>query len=408
MQRRAADPDVLVIGGGPAGSVTAILLARAGVNVELIDRARFPRPKACGEFVNPGAIRLLNRIGLTESIAGSAANSISGWSLQTDGVPVAQGQYGAHSWGIGISRADFDLRLLDAAKACGVRVREGVLARSVQSGPSAVTTREAGGAAKRRRAEILVGADGLNSIVSRSLGGLTRQPRRAKLSLSAHLRGAGPDRQRGHMFVAEGLTVGLAATGHGELWNTTVVVDPQKAGRVVAADPARFLMDRLAHVALPWREAPVLVSGPWASGPFDRPVATLAGPDFVLVGDASGYFDPLTGQGIYRALRSAELAAPRIIAALEATGSRGEPLRDYEREMTKDRRAGRLVQHAVEHVMSSSPSRGWALRKLGMCAETLDALLRVTGDLESPATLVRPSVWLPLLAPRNDRLRRSA
>jgi len=401
-------PDVLVVGGGPAGSVTSLLLARAGFDVTLIDRARFPRAKACGEFVNPGAIRLLDRLGLLDAVATSTENTITGWNLSTERSPVAMGGYGPTSWGVGVSRSAFDMRLLEAARGAGVRVREGVVARAVATGPVAVTVRRDRGAPEQLRARILVGADGLNSVVSRTLGGLRRAPRRVKVSLSAHLRGTGPGRDRGHLFVGDGVTVGLAATGPADGWNATVVVDRLSDRRAVAADPASFLIDRLARLSLPWQGSPTLVDGPWTSGPFDRPVTRVAGSDFVLVGDASGYYDPLTGQGIYRALRSAELAVPQVATALKRPGRAAKSLRAYQHALTKDRRSGRFVQHAVDRVMASGRAREWMVPRLAQRNSALNALLQVTGDIASVSSLARPSVWAPLLRPGSHVLAGSA
>jgi flavin-dependent dehydrogenase len=267
----------------------------------------------------------------------------------------------------------------------------------VASRPAVVTVRTAGGQLENEHPRILVGADGLNSIVSRTLGGLIRAPKTPKLSLSAHVRGSGPDRSSGYMYVSEGLTVGLAATGTRDGWNATVVVKPGNDGREVAAGPTEFLLSRLANARLPWTAAPTLADGPWASGPFDRPVGRIAGEDFVLVGDASGYYDPLTGQGIYRALRSAELAAPWIAEALTRPRQARAALSGYERALTRDRRAGRAVQKTVERVMASRHARRWTLRRLAARHAALDALLRVTGDVDPVSSLVRPSAWLSIL-----------
>src|SRR6185503_2280361 len=114
----------------------------------------------------------------------------------------------------------------------------------------------------------------------------------------------------------------------GRRWNATVVVDADREGRAVAGDPARFALERIAEtLGGSWRGR--RVDGPWASGPFDWPTRRTVADGVVLVGDAAGYYDPLTGQGIYRALRSAELAARAIDSALRGGRVSSADLRGY-------------------------------------------------------------------------------
>src|SRR5262245_45205832 len=111
--------DVLIVGAGPAGAVAAIVLARAGARVRLLDRAAFPRDKLCGDTINPGTLVLLRRLGLAAGIEERAV-PIDGMIVTGEGGIAVEGRYPREQRGLAISRRDFDAMLLDQAVAAGV------------------------------------------------------------------------------------------------------------------------------------------------------------------------------------------------------------------------------------------------------------------------------------------------
>jgi flavin-dependent dehydrogenase len=389
MSAAAPSHDVLVVGGGPAGSTTARLLALRGRKVLLLDRARFPRAKACGECLNPGAVAALARLGVLEDVLALGPAPLDGWAVGAERA-LARGRFPVGQGGLALDRARLDHALLDAARRAGVEVREG--------------TRVLPGDPALGAARVVVGADGLRSVVARSVAAYRRTPRIRKLSITLHVEGVALDPREGRIWLDALGTVGLAPLDPaGRLWNATVVADAPTRGREVAGDPAAFALGRLAAVLAAMPDAgppPRLVAGPWTSGPFDWPARRAVADGVVLVGDAAGYFDPLTGQGIFRALRSAELAAGAIDTALGAGRALRRDLAPYERALRREWRAPLRVQHGVEAVISKGPLRRAAITLLGRGPRPMDALIAVTGDLVRPRALLRPALWADLLTDR--------
>jgi len=418
-----SDPDVLVAGGGPSGSTAGGLLAEMGWSVLIVDRARFPRPKPCGECVNPGGVAALARLALLERIQALAPAHLSGWRLRGAGVEVTA-RFGGSVRGFGVSRTDLDAALLDAARSRGAEVLEEThveqVAPATTDGRPTVILRGAKGTRRTVRPRLLVAADGLRSITSRALGLVARTPRLRKLSLTFHLRGDPPagwhdgsGELQGTLDVRDGITLGVAPlAADGTRWNATVVADAGRHGRAVADDPVGFfhrvLDERTGED--PGRKggrAPTVAGaggasgfrrwriegGPWASGPFDWPTRRCWAPGVVLVGDAAGYFDPFTGQGIYRALRSAELAAKAVAEVLARPTPSWTALAAYDAAWRHETRAAVWVQRGVETVMAHAGLARPVLRRLH-ASGGLARVIRVTGDVAAPVSLLDPRVWL--------------
>lgn len=396
--------EVVVVGGGPAGSTTAGLLARRGWRVQILERARFPRAKPCGECLNPGAVESLERLGLLERVLSLAPARIRGWRIRSGSSGPAVGTFAPDVRdGLAVPRRRLDATLLDAARERGARVEEGARVESVapaDAGGVPFRVRMPDGSVEERTAPILVGADGLRSVTARCLDAHERRPRLRKVSLSARVRSRGPSRDRGRLVLSSDGVVGVAPV-HARLplWNVTTVMPAEAAGPRIDGDPAAALLSALAGTPLRWDEPPEFVDGPWASGPFDWPVRAAWAPGMALVGDAAGYFDPLTGQGIHRALRSAEMAADAIDRTLRAGRVSWSALRAYDAALRTAFAPGRRIQAGVEAVVSADGLRGWFVRRLASSPESLSALIRVTGDAAPARSLLSPRVWGPLLMP---------
>jgi len=307
--------DVLIAGAGPAGTLAAIVLARAGVKVTVFDRERFPRDKLCGDTLNPGAMAILRRLSLDHVYDGGLP--IEGMILTGSGVSIT-GRYPGLA-GRAITRRALDAALVSAARAAGADVQEGVLVNGaiVEERPAgAVVT----GLRVRGRAgdlavpaSIVIAADGRASRVARGLGlsRFARRPRR--WAAGAYFEGVAGRSSFGEMHVRAGRYLGVAPLPGG-LTNACLVTSADAGLR----DPSAHLQSAIRSDArLAERFAGARMVAPAVSmGPLAVECGAAGMPGLLLAGDVGGFVDPMTGDGLRFALRGAEQAAEAALEAL--------------------------------------------------------------------------------------------
>ena len=393
------DADVLVVGGGPAGSSVAFALAARGVSVQIVDRAHFPRSKPCAEYLSPEASRILSTMGALERVEATGAAALSGVRVRAPNGRVIAGDFiaghgfrGFRDRGLSVRREVLDAILLDAARTAGVEVTEGVRVTGLVRdgdrvrGVSILTS----AGSHDVRARLVIGADGLRSVVARRLGvaHTLRWPRR--LALVTHYANVGDVGEHGEMHVERDGYVGIADVGNG--LTTVALVVPARRSREIAGDRAAFLdawlrarphlAPRFLHAT---RETPVVATGPFASH-----ARRAWAPGVALVGDAADFFDPFTGEGIYAALRGGELLADwaqqSIAARTEADARRA--LMSYDLARRREFGGKWLVERVIGAVVGAAPLINRAARGLSARKDLADLLIGVTGNFVPPREVI--------------------
>lgn len=383
--------DVIIAGAGPAGALAALILARAGCRVLLIDRADFPRDKLCGDSINPGAMAILARHGLDAPVRARAL-PITGMRLSGEGV-VVRATYPAGVTGCSLMRRDLDALLLDAAMAAGARFEgrtrvNGAIVETTSRGARRVVGVHIAGPSERareRRAPVVIAADGRRSTLAFGLG-LARHPaaprRYALGTYFENVQGLGSE---GEMHVRRGHYIGVAPVPGGAA-NVCVVMPmarlkPRLAGGVeqvveetVRRDP--LLRDRFSRAQ---RIAPVTVLGPLAVDQRHDEVDGL-----LVAGDAAGFVDPITGDGLRLALRGAELAAEAILAGAAS-------LRHLRQPRARDLGAKLRVNLALRALVDVPGGVRGASLIARACPSIFARLIHYAGDVGVVAPAPRPT-----------------
>ena len=398
---RERDAEVIVVGGGPAGSTIAAALATAGHNVVLLDKARFPRHKACSEYVNPAGARLLEEMGTIEDILAAGAHRMEAMIVHAPRGHRFVANYAEAEPGraaLGLSRYRLDHLLLERAKAAGVTVCEGSHVREVLREQGRVVGVEASVAGTREqiRSALVVGADGRNSAVARAIATNAPPIWPRKTGLVAHYRGVTGLDRFGEMHVARHAYAGLAPLEDG-LTNVALVAGVRAVnGRMGTVE--EFFAEELESIPAVARmlAGAERAGGIRGVGPMASRVRRAAGAGYLLVGDAASFLDPFTGDGIYQALRAAHLAAPVASAALRAGDVSAEALDPYRIARRRDFTSKRAVCWIVQGFVNAPPLMNYVTERLSRRDDLGLTLSGVLGDFR-PATQALSPVFLARL-----------
>ncbi|HYK83240.1 MAG TPA: FAD-dependent oxidoreductase [Gemmatimonadales bacterium] len=396
--------DAVVVGAGPAGAATALLLARAGAAVLVLDRARFPRHKPCSEYLSPAATAILERLGegVLAAVEGASHAKVYGMKVVAPGGATMCGRFGGR-YSFTLPRSTLDTILVRAAERAGAVVREATTVDDLVwegDAVAGVTARARDGARVTWRAQVVVGADGLRSVVARRLG-FERASAPRRLAFTAHVADVAGIDGVGELHVSDRGYVGLGPVGGGV--TTVALVVPLRAVRGRGrAFRHGFFAELERFPGLAGRFDPRrLVREVLTTGPFARwsrsPVAAGA----LLVGDAADFFDPFTGQGIYAALRGAELAVATLGPALACARGPRPLSRAALAPYVRARRRAFTGKWWLERLIGLGV--GWpgltdrVVNRLARRPELADLLVGATGNIVPARRVFAPHVLARLL-----------
>jgi flavin-dependent dehydrogenase len=314
--------DVIIAGGGPAGTSAAIQLAGNGARVLLVEEKKFPRAKLCGEFISPECLAHFKRLGVLDqmtSAGGTALSETVFYSRRGHRVSVPSEWFGSGASALGLSRSEMDDKLLKRAKEAGVVVMEQTHASGlVQERGSVlgISVKNAEGV-KEYRSLITIDATGRARALARHIARAGKQrPKTAKhpfVAFKAHLENARAARGACEIYFYRGGYGGLSSV-EGGVSNLCFIVsadevrrhgsDPEVVMREVVMKNARASYTLAqAHPGTAWLSVSFESFGPRTLAPADG---------LLTIGDAASFIDPFTGSGMLMAMESGQIAAEII------------------------------------------------------------------------------------------------
>jgi flavin-dependent dehydrogenase len=319
--------EVLVVGGGPAGSTVAALLAERGIDVVLLEKDRHPRFHI-GESLLPLNIPLLESLGIADDIKRIGmpkwgVDFISPAHNRTVTFEFADAWDKDQPYSFQVRRSEFDHILLRNAAARGARVAEGCRVAELDLARADgvdVTVKTDAGQEQHWRARFLVDASGRDTLVANRLGLKDRNRRHASAAIYGHFTDA--RRQEGR---AEG-NISIFWFDHGWIWFIPLADGTTSIGAVCPPDYLKsrntdvtaFFSDTIAKApALAERLVGATLTGPaTATGNYSYRARTMTGRNYLLIGDAYAFIDPVFSTGVYLAMNSAFRAADAVTTVI--------------------------------------------------------------------------------------------
>jgi flavin-dependent dehydrogenase len=337
--------DIVIIGGGPSGSTAGILLAERGYRVVLLEKARHPRFHI-GESLLPANLPLLERLGVADQVRAiglkkPGAEFVSPWHGRSETFMFVDAWNRNQPYAYQVRRSEFDEILIRRAAAVGVTVIEGCRARRVDlgdgTGASRIEATHEDGAQAIWNAKFVLDASGRDTLIANQLGAKRRNERHNSAAMYAHFRGA----QR-HLGERAGI-ISIYWFEHGWFWFIPLADGATSIGAVVwpyymksRALPLReFFFQTLAQCG-PLNErlaGAELVSEVEATGNYSYSTDRSHGRNFLLLGDAYAFIDPVFSSGVWLAMHSAVAGAEAVDSCLRAPKRAAAALRRFDRVM---------------------------------------------------------------------------
>jgi menaquinone-9 beta-reductase len=374
--------DVLIVGGGPAGGLAAFLFAKAGRSVVLLEAHRRLPERVCGAYLCPAGVALLDNVCLRSELT-RGMRSLLGMILVAPNENRLRtrfpGGFTSPDFGISLLRPEFDNRLLAAATRAGACIRMGAAVQEIETQGKRWTVRLQTG--ETLSAELLIGADGRRSTVARQLA-LSTEPWQKRVAIHVDLPSLAHTEPYGEMHVFhDGTYIGVNPIGP-ETLNLSALCDPDQ---LRGTTPSEFINRRVQGSRhLNTRIDPITDrSRIRATYPAAANVRQVVAPGTALIGDASGFLDPLTGEGIYQALWTALALTQEVTSSPRSAVN--DALRRYARRRREQHRGKRLCCQVFQGLVQRPYLSNQVHRLLSVRQGVGDAFIGLIGNNYTPA-----------------------
>ena len=378
--------DIVIIGGGPAGTSTALFLEKNGYRIALLDQALFPRDKVCGEFISPAADDIFSDLGILDSIdalnptrlAGVVLSAYESSYLHVD-YPVAVD--GRTMTSLSVERSILDDLMINRVRSSNVKLLEGFKVTDLLFEGENVCGVKGHDAAKKKfsiKARVVIDAGGRNSISLRRLNLRRDSSGRGKIALAAHWEGVKELGRYCYMHISHPGYTGIAPVGNNRA-NVVLVVDRDY---LAGADVEQFFKKTVLGNRLRER-----ILGAGAPVEKIRAIDSLAYSvkkpkcgGLLLVGDATGFIDPFTGEGIYLSLRSSQLAVGVVKNAFDRSDFSNRQLQHYDLMRRQEFRKKNILSKVLQYLIYRPSLCNRVVETLGAQKELSSLLVGAIGD----------------------------
>jgi menaquinone-9 beta-reductase len=402
--------DAIIVGAGPGGATAAACLARAGRSVLLVDKARFPRDKICGDAISGKSVDVLRRLDLIDDVMQAA--QVGSWGVTFGGpdgteaaIPFTKDLDKPVPPGFVCAREVFDEIIVRKAVAEGATLWEETTVDDLLFGSDGFVTGvrlRHDGATREIAAPVVIGADGAYSVVARKLGIAQLDEKHYCAGLRVYYEGVTGFHEHNNVelhFLSEAIpgyfwvfpmANGMANVGVGMLSAAV------KKKKVKLKDVLEACID---HPKFRARFADARPLGPvkgWGLPMGSKP-RTMAGDGWLLVGDAASLIDPFTGEGIGNAMISGEKAAAWVNRALNANDYSSRFLASYEKDVLQYLGGELRISHRLQQLINVQWLLGFVIRRAANSPHVAEAISIMFDDEAERRKLLNPSFYLRLL-----------
>ena len=378
--------DIVIIGGGPAGASAALFLEKKGYRIALLDQAVFPRDKVCGEFISPAADDIFSDLGILESINALNPTRLCGVALSSYESSYLQVDYpntvdGRTMTSLSVERSMLDDLMINQVRNSNIQLMEGFKVTDLLFDGGNVCGVKGHDETKTKfsiKAKVVIDGGGRNSISLRRLNLRRGSPGKGKIALAAHWEGVKELGSYCYMHISHPGYTGIAPVGHNRA-NVVLVVD---RNYLIGVNVEQFFMTTVLGNRLRER-----ILGGGTPVEKIRTVDSLAYSvkkircgGLLLVGDATGFIDPFTGEGIYLSLRSSQLAVGVVENAFDRSDFSSRQLQSYDLIRKKEFRKKNILSKFLQRLIYKPYLCDRVVETLATQKELSSLLVGVIGD----------------------------